>query len=860
MMRSRRFALVAGLMVAAMPVAAQTPADSLRPGGFVTIVPGAHYRAGGLHRALFGAHYRDLWTTPIRVEVLDLATFAGGLTPTRRGGGKQTKTLRFDGRDGRKWAFRSVDKDPSPLLPADLRESLVDRIFQDQISASHPAGPLVVPPLLDAVGVRSAALRLFVMPDDPALGEHRSVFAGALGTLEERPSELSDESPGFDSARKVADTQELFAKLDQSPNERIDTLAFLKARLMDLFLGDWDRHEGQWRWIKVGEGRRAPWEPVPYDRDQAFVRYDGFLLALARSTYPQLVNFGPSYPSTLGISWNARVVDRRLLVGLERPVWDSVAHDLETRLTDPVIEDAVRRIPPELYAKDGARLTTALERRRDHLTEEAGKLYRLLAGQVDVRATDKGEVAMATRAADGTLELEIRRKAEDDDPPGVFFRRRFSSAETKEVRLFLGGGKDTVLVTGAGGGPTLRVIGAETRDAGTAKVVVDNAAGGTTKVYDTAPGTKVEGSHAPSLDRRPYSPPDSTSRVPAAPRDWGHLWSIWPWINYGSDIGLFGGINPSLYTFGFRQNPYASKVTLRAGYATGANTFRVELLGNFRFQNSTTRIFFAARASGIDVLRFFGFGNETPITAADSFYKVFQQQYAFSIGLAQGLAPNLTFRIGPTVKYATTDLTRATLVAAVQPYGSAHFGLVGGEASLELDTRDRIAAPTNGVRVILGGSVYPAVWDVQSTFGEAHGEAATYLTAKIPLRPTLALRAGGRKVWGNYPFFEAAFVGGSTTVRGLRDHRYIGDAAGWGNAELRLDLGRYYIVLPGTWGLLGTADAGRVWLAGESLDKWHHGFGGGLWFAPLAPNNTVSAVVARSEGRTGFYARAGFAF
>lgn len=858
-MRGSMLALVAGLMAAAGSLAAQSR-DSVRPGDSVTIVPGAHYRAGGLHRALFGAHYRDLWTTPLRVEVLDLTTFAEGLTPTRRGGGKQTKTLRFESRDGRKWAFRSVDKDPSPLLPPDLRESLVDRIFQDQISASHPGGALVVPPLLEAAGVRSAPPRLFVMPDDPVLGENRAVFAGTLGTLEERPSELSDDNPGFDSARKVADTKELFDKLDKSPNERIDTLAFLKARLMDLLLGDWDRHEGQWRWIKVGEGRRAPWEPVPYDRDQAFVRYDGLLLALARSGYPQLVNFGPAYPSTLGITWNARLVDRRLLVGLERPVWDSVAHDLESRLTDAVIADAVRRLPPELYAKDGARLTTALERRRDRLAEEAGKFYRLLAGQVDVRATDKAEVVTATRTADGVLDLAIRRRADDGDPPDDFFHRRFTSAETKEVRLFLGGGKDSVLVSGAGGGPALRVIGAETADGGSPKVVSDGASGGVTKVYDTTPATRVEGSHRPSLDRRRYAPPDSTSRVRAAPRDWGHVWSVWPWINYGSDIGLFGGITPSVYTFGFRQHPYASKVTLRAGYATGANAFRAELLGDFRFQNSSTRVFFDARASGVDVLRFFGFGNETAIAAADSFYKVYQQQYSFSLGLARDLVPNLTFRIGPTVKYVTTDLDRPTLVALARPYGSTNFGMLGGRAALEFDTRNRPAAATRGALVVLAGSIYPALWDVQSTFGEVHGEAATYLTAGMPLRPTLALRAGGMKVWGNYPFFEAAFVGGASTVRGLRDHRYMGDAAAYGNAELRLDLGRYYLVLPGTWGLLGTADVGRVWLAGQSSDTWHHGFGGGLWFAPLAPGNTVSAVVARSEGRTGFYLRAGFLF
>ncbi|HET8624803.1 MAG TPA: hypothetical protein VFM14_14660, partial [Gemmatimonadales bacterium] len=264
--------LAALVTAAAAPLLAQDvpPAEratALTPGSTVTITPGSRYRAGWLHRAFFGDHYRDLWATPIRVEVLDLSTFRGGLTPTKKGGGKQTNSLRFKSKDGREYAFRSVDKDPSPLLPEDLRETLVENIFQDQISASHPAGALVVPPLLDAVGVRAAAPRLVVMPNDPALGEFRQEFAGMLGTLEQRATESEDGEPGFEGAVDVKDTEELFEKLDKNADERLDTRAFLAARLMDLFLGDWDRHVDQWKWIQLD--KKGQYIPIPYDRDQA---------------------------------------------------------------------------------------------------------------------------------------------------------------------------------------------------------------------------------------------------------------------------------------------------------------------------------------------------------------------------------------------------------------------------------------------------------------------------------------------------------------------------------------------------------------------------------------------------------------
>src|SRR6185503_4890550 len=97
------------------PVLAQ--ADSAH---YVLVAPSPQYEAGGIWRMFFGADWRDLWTTPTKVEVLNLQTFAGGLTPVKQGGGQQTKSLRFRAPDGRQFNFRSVDKDPSAVLPPDL--------------------------------------------------------------------------------------------------------------------------------------------------------------------------------------------------------------------------------------------------------------------------------------------------------------------------------------------------------------------------------------------------------------------------------------------------------------------------------------------------------------------------------------------------------------------------------------------------------------------------------------------------------------------------------------------------------------------------------------------------------------------
>src|SRR6058998_427968 len=415
--------------VACAPLAGQAAPrlrDAAAP-GVVTVTAGTQYRAGWLHRALLGAHYRELWATPIQVEVLDLSRFGGGLTPVKRGGGRQTKSLRLHAADGRVYVFRSVDKDVAAAMPPELRATFVQQILQDQISASHPAGALVVGPLLSAAGVSHAEPALFVMPDDARLDSFPE-FKRMLGQVEERPTVDPEEDVGFEGAEKIVGTAKLWDRLTRDSRDRVDSRAFLAARLMDVFVGDWDRHPDQWRWARFDEGAVHVWRPIPRDRDQAFSRLDGVLPGLARYYYPDLVGFGDRYPAMIGLTWDGRALDRRLLVDLEKPVWDSVAGALHARLPDSVIDAAVRRLPPEYYARDGARLSRALKRRRDLLRAASDRFYALLAGVVDVQATDEADFAAVERRADGAVAVRLSR------PDGTpYFGRTFRRNETSEV-------------------------------------------------------------------------------------------------------------------------------------------------------------------------------------------------------------------------------------------------------------------------------------------------------------------------------------------------------------------------------------------------------------------------------------------
>lgn len=854
-MRSRVLTFI--LLAAGAPVLAQAPAR----GGFrdtVTIVPGAHYARSGAYRFFFGAHYRDLWTTPIRVPVIDLGTFGGGLKPLQRGGGQQTKSLRFSGGDGRQYQFRSVDKDPSAALPADLRETFADRIFQDQISSAHPVGGLVVPPILQAAGVLHAPPTLAVLPDDPALGEFRAEFANLLGTIEERPRDADEEGMSFAGAREIVSTDRLIRELERNPAVPVDTRAFLRARLVDVFLGDWDRHRDQWRWALVDDAPGPRWLPIPRDRDQALARFDGFLLGQVRKQFPQLVNFGPAYPSIIGATWNGRDLDRRLLTDLQWDTWDSVASDLRGRLTDGVIEEAVSRLPAEFRAIDGPRLSQALRARRDAMLPMTLRYYHHLAGQVDVHASDRDDEVVVDRITRRVLDVSVR-----DAASGVeWYRRRFDKDETKDVRVYLHGGNDRAIERGTGEvGTTVRFIGGAGDD------LFADSARGHTRFYDVRGATVARGG---PVDARPYQAIDTTRPNALPHRDWGRSAVTTPYASVGPDAGLILGWMGRLTGYGFRKKPWASRFSFSVQVATGASTGRVE--ASYRSMQENTKSFWSIQglASGIEVLRWHGFGNGTTLdstlgSALTEFYRVTQQQVAIEPSLGWALGERATLTLGPRFKYSKTELTGRNATRFIrqdQPFGIRDFDQLGVGAELEVDTRDLELAARRGVHLTLGGRFFPAVLDVTDAFGSVYGEGSTYLTAGPA---TLALRAGGKKIWGTggaIPFHEAALLGSNRTLRGFRSSRFAGDeGVAYGSAELRLHLTNLFIFVPGRQGVYGFYDVGRVFHSTDvDANDWHSGVGGGVWLSFVTPGSLVSGGVGHSDEGNRFYVRVGFAF
>ncbi len=846
-------ALLAALTSAQTPPLKSTPSPSEaktdpKPGRDAKNVPetrtvaaGRQYRAGPFHRFIFGEGYRKLWGTKITVDVLNVGDGEGGLKPKKKGGGKQTKSLTFESGDGREWKFRSIDKDTSAVLREDLRDTFVDALVQDQVSAAHPLGPLIVDPLSQSLGILGTAHRLVLLPDDDSMGGFRKEFGGSLGFLEEKIR--AEKTPGFEDYHKLLDTVELWKRLEEHPEEKVDAPAILRARLFDMFINDFDRHKDQWQWARK-KGSNT-WQPIPEDRDQAFVRYSGLALSMIRPAQPRLVDFGRHYPRIFGLTWQGRFIDRRHLAELEWAQWDEAVKTIQASMTDSAIDEAVNRLPEEYRPFTVARTARDLKSRRSLLPEAARKFYEQLANDVEIHGTDETDIATVRPGDNSLVEVRLTDKA-----GAQTFMRRFDPKETNSIRLYLKGGDDQVFREAGTGRLTLRVIGGAGDD------TLDDSKAGGTHFYDEFGKNRVLEGSGTTDDGRPYTHPIDSAGNPD--RDWGRQTLFVPWVSGGGDLGLFVGGNAVWTSYAFRHHPYARKHTLGAGYATGLKGYRAEYRGEFVRGNGTSRARLHARASEVDLIRFYGFGNDTKAEGPDEFFKIRQQQFSVSPQYLLVSGP-LAVSLGVLAQY-TKEPQRTSFASLTRPYGFGGFGKVGPKVDIEVGRRDHASEGPVGGRIKLGGSFFPSVWSVTRSFGEFHAEAGAFLRAPIPLRPTLAVRVGGKRVYGQYPFQEAAFLGGPDTVRGLRPQRYAGDASAFGSAELRLRFGRATLLLPADFGVFGLIDSGRVFRKGERSDTWHTGVGGGVWVAVLKPENTVSLAAARSEGATRLYFRAGFSF
>jgi hypothetical protein len=839
-----------------------------------TLAANRRFHAGAFHRMMLGNNYRDEWATPINVPFLDLRSFAGGIRPTETGGGRQTINLRFKAKNGTEYVFRPVNK--GLMLPDVYRNTIIWSLIADTRSGLHPAAPLPPSPILAAASALHPSARLFVMPDDPLLGEFRERFAGVLGTVEERPR--TGENPGgFGGAVKIIDSEALLERINRDPAEVVDTRTLLTNRLVDMLLNDNDRHPDQWLWARFSSSSDAPWVPIGRDRDKALHSVEGFLPRLARFAKPSIITFDARYASVSALIAASLDFDRRLLVGLERPAWDSVVAALVRKISDAAIDAGVHRMPRE-YSASFPEISRKLKARRDSLPSLARRYYDVIAQVADIHGTDADERASVFRSGNGLVDVAIQWR---DRAP--HFRRRFDASETAEIRLYLHGGNDIAVVRGAAQSSIpVRIIGGNGTNTLLDSSRVDRRAN-PTYLYEsgTMRGVRYDGDSADTreiiesklpFDRRPWA--IAYGDLVPAQRDRGKQIRPIGSIGSGHGLGLVPRIGVARYSYGFRRVPYSSMVMADVAYSTAIRGFDAGLEYDKRFESSSFHVPVSARMSQLEVVEFRGFGNDVP-DLGGSFYDVRQRQWSFwpALGFSPNKRSDVSF--GPVLRYTSTDSTTNQFISQQRPYGFARFAQAGVQLKLHYDTRGAPELPDLGGgtellklekaypavwgKIDIGASAYPGTLDVRTAYEEVAGVVSAYLTPRVLTHPTLALRAGGQKLFGDFPYFDAAFIGGSRSLRTEHRQRFAGDASLYGTTELRVPIAAFPFILPFNVGAIGFVDAARVYVDGDSPGGWHQGTGAGFWIGVVRPELGITVMRTNNpERRT--LTSLGFAF
>lgn len=846
---------------------------------YISVAPGPEYEAGRFKELFLGEHWRDLWVTPVKVPLLNLEKFDGGLKPYKQGGGMATKSLRLWGSDGRDWKFRSVNKNPDKVLPEELRNTFAADILRDQTSASNPLAALVAAPLLNAVGILQAEPRLVYMPDDPALGEFREDFANTLGIIEIHPQEGEDNSKGFGGSDKIVGTYKLFERLETKRTERVNAIEFLKARLMDILMNDWDRHSDQWRWARYKlTDTDEIWMPIPRDRDQPFAKYDGIGPSIAAFAIPQLNHFDYEYPGITEITWSGRYLDRRYLTEIREEDWMKVTEFIKNNITDDVIENAVRKLPPEHYEIAGNEIISKLKSRRDKLDKISFEFFKLVNGIVDIYCSDEDDYVEITRNGD-TATTVIRWRFDDKkllpyDHP--LYWKVFDNNFVEEIRIYLQDGDDMAVVEGyAENSPLIRVIGGDEKDrledysyvkGNFLTVTPFKSAQTKTRFYDSGNKTKFVLGAGTYVNQSKWDDPDTiTERYEPTQRDRGYDILFFPEGSFSSDDGLIIGAGANFSKFNFRRIPYEYRLSGYGKAGLGSGKFEAGVFTEFKDIFTDTDLLINGYFTRLEHTRYYGYGNDVEVIdflEDNDFYRYDEKYLKADINLKYNFSDVTNIRLGAFYKLNDSELFTPFLSGSFPrgAYGLESFGYLGMELDFISDTRNNENIPRDGYFIEISVSAAPELLSNVYTFFKSFADLRTYYSFEALTEHTIAMRAGGEKIWGKYPFFEAAFLGGKENMRGFSKDRFSGDASVFGQIEWRSYLFPMQIIIPSKIGISLFLDGGKVFTDLGESEKWHFGYGFGIWSSFAGDMFAGSASIGFSEDETTFYITTGMSF
>ncbi|MBL4744771.1 MAG: metallophosphoesterase [Flavobacteriaceae bacterium] len=815
------------------------------------------------YKFFWGDHYRHYYGLPFNAKVAWLDTLYGGLKVIKKGGGHQSNSLRLESKTGQQYAMRSLNKNTQKYLKSQLKgvaysidaweNTSANRILTDFFTTPHPFGTLSVGTMAGAIQVNYANTKLYYIPKQAVLGKHNNSYGNALYFIEERPSDGQQSFPGFGNPDGFINTNGLLKKIRKNSHHKINETAYVRARIFDMIIGDWDRHFDQWRWaIKKQEDGHKLYTPIPRDRDAAFAKFDGLVLNILIKLIPEM-RFWQSYDGELKKSkWfmqEAYNLDKAILSRATVETWKTQAQYLQKHLSDEVIKKAFEQIPVEMQDSTITRIKRQLKERRKNIVKIATKFGSYLDKITIIRGTDKADRITVTRLNNGRTKVSITSLNSKDSTP--FYHRIFHKKSTREIVIYGLNGKDHFIVEGSGRKAIkVRLLGGQNHDTYT----INNKK--KLSIFDfKSKKSTLNGTEKP---RTVFTDLYATNTYHYRNVK-NNTNQLFPYALFKSEEGVSIFVNNTYTVHGVNGNPFREQHAFKVMYNTNTIGFTLNYIGEFaNIFPSWNLMIDALYTTPKFTINYLGDGNNSLKTVSGhkhKFYKTDIEMFRFNPKLRlRKQNEALLFTAGPYYekKKVADNSTRFAHSGApnVNKEVFKEQEFIGIESEFSYDNVNAQDFPTYGFHFWFKAGykyslnyTHTRVGYLKSKLGFDH---------KLTTKGNLVLSSiiGGEVNLSNdYLFYDAVSIGGSNGLRGFIDNRFSGNSAVYQNTDIRLKIARLKTsFIPFTIGLYGGFDYGRVWQQGEQSKKWHTSTGGGIWVSALSSLSLQMAVFNSSDG------------
>jgi hypothetical protein len=793
----------------------------------------AYEHNSGFYNFFFGKNYRAEWAAPVKLPVFHISEMNGGtLKPVKLGGGYQSTSLRFeDTVTGREYTLRTVEKSTDLVVPLPFQGTFVKELLDEATSEQHPYSALIVKPVMNALSIPAADPKVGVVAADKSMGMYSKLFEGKVALFEER-------EPLGDSKNSL----KAFENLQEDNDNSFDAHNFSLARMADVLFADWDRHEDQWRFFNENKkGEDKFYIAIPRDRDMVLNATQGFLPTIAKRLFlmPRVYGFRDKInPGAKYYMYKSSFLNAHPASQISHEEWTKIAEEFQQKVTDSVLEVSMKGLPAEIYPLKHDEILEILKSRRNGMKKAMEGYYKFNNKIVDIHVSDKNEwISAKDITTENGTEITIRKISKKGELEDTLVYKIFPHSITKEIRIYLGKGNDSVIVDNQTSKVRLRIIGGKGKK--TYDILQSRKK---IKVYDHNEETYLGETNKLALHTSKDSMNTAFSRVNL----------------FNTSLPLItGGINPDdgiilglgmrfVHQEGFRQWPYSNAQQIMVSHSFTTKAFNIKYDGEWIKAIGNADITVDANIKAPDnTQNFFGRGNETPFVKNEGYQKYYRTRFSlidFTPSLRWKNGRGSSLSVGPTAEYyhySQNDNVGRFInnVNELHSYDSAtidqdkmHLGI---KAQYTFDKRNNKLIPTWGAYFNVVVQADEGLNKYSKSFIKINPELALYKGLNAKQTIILADRIGGGVTLGSTTFYQSMFLGGQGNLFGYRQYRFAGQHSLYNNMELRIlfpDFGNY--ILKGQFGIAGFYDIGRVWANDEHSSKWHDGVGAGVFLCP----------------------------